>query len=74
MRVVSLHPIYQVNWISLCQVPVFFYLRAISNFILVWWKMSLLVAGGLEPDDPQGPFQPKPFYDFMILGFIFCHR
>jgi len=23
---------------------------ALSN--LVWWKMSLLTAGGLEPDDP----------------------
>jgi len=28
---------------------------------LVWWKMSLLTAGGLEPDDLYGPFQPKPF-------------
>jgi len=35
---------------------------ALSN--LVWWKVSLLMAGGLEPD---GPFQPKPFYDSMIL-------
>jgi len=25
------------------------------------------VAGGLELDDPWGPFQPKPFYDSMIL-------
>jgi len=38
---------------------------ALSN--LVWWKMSLLMAGELEPDDLQGPFQPKPFYDSMIL-------
>ena len=30
---------------------------------LGWWKMSLLTAGGLEPDYLQGPFQPKPFYD-----------
>jgi len=29
---------------------------ALSN--LGWWKMSLLVAGGLEPGDLQGPFQP----------------
>jgi len=29
----------------------------------VSWNMSLLTAGGLEPDDLQGPFQPKPFYD-----------
>jgi len=28
--------------------------------------MSLLMAGGLKPDDLQGPFQPKPFYDSMI--------
>ena len=28
--------------------------------------MSLPVAGGLEIDDIKGPFQPKPFYDFMI--------
>jgi len=33
---------------------------------LVWWKMSLLMAGGLEPDDLQGPFQPKPFHDSML--------
>jgi len=38
---------------------------ALSN--LVWWKMSLLIAGGLEPGDLQGPFQPKPFYDSVIL-------
>ena len=34
---------------------------------LGWWKMSLLMAGGLEPDDLQGPFQPKPFCDSVIL-------
>ena len=34
---------------------------------LGWWKTSLLMAGGLEPDDLQGPFQPKPFYGYMIL-------
>jgi len=28
--------------------------------------MSLLVAGGLEPDDLEGPFQSKPFYDSVI--------
>ena len=32
---------------------------------LVWWKMSLLMSGGLEPDDLQGPFQPKPFCDSL---------
>jgi len=34
---------------------------------LGWWKMSLLMAGGLEPDDLEGPFQPKPFYHSMFL-------
>jgi len=33
---------------------------------LVWWKMSLLMAGGLEPDDLYGPCQPKPFYDSIL--------
>jgi len=33
---------------------------ALSN--LGWWKMSLPMAGGLEPDELSGPFQPKPFY------------
>jgi len=30
---------------------------------LGWWKGSLLMAGGLEPDDLEGPSQPTPFYD-----------
>jgi len=34
---------------------------ALSN--LVWWKMSLPMAQGLE----LGPFQPKPFYDSMMI-------
>jgi len=34
---------------------------------LGWWKVSLLMAGGLEPDDLQGPFQLKPFDGSMIL-------
>jgi len=34
---------------------------------LVWWKVSLPVAGGLELGDLSGPFQPKPVYDPMIL-------
>ena len=41
---------------------------ALSN--LVWWEMSLLMVGGLEPDDLQGPFQPKPFCDSMIAQRI----
>jgi len=30
---------------------------------LGWWKMSLLMAGGLEAGDLGGPFQPKPICD-----------
>ena len=41
---------------------------ALSN--LVWWKMSLPTARGLEPDDLQGPFQPLPKYDSMILSRV----
>ena len=39
--------------------------EAVSN--LVWREMSLPVAVGLELDDLQGPFKPKPFYDSVIL-------
>jgi len=38
---------------------------------LGWGKMSLLMAGGLEPDELQGPCQPKPFCDSMIKVFLF---
>jgi len=31
--------------------------------------MSLLMAGGVEPDDLKDPFQTLPFYDSMILYF-----
>jgi len=52
---------------------------ALSN--LVWWKVSLPMAGELELDGLQGPFQPKPFYDSMIPLWslytfrfsLFCH-
>jgi len=41
---------------------------------LIWYQIERLttlpVAGGLEPDDPWGPFQPKPFYDSMIASCI----
>lgn len=30
--------------------------------------MSLPVAGGLELDDIQGSFHPKPFWCSMIVG------
>jgi len=44
---------------------------ALSNLGL--WKMSLLMAGGLEPDDLQGPFQPLPFYDSSSVPNLNCH-
>jgi len=34
---------------------------------LVWWKVSLPMAAGLELGDPYCPLQPKPFYDSMVL-------
>ena len=32
---------------------------------LVWWLVTLHIAGGLELDDHCGLFQPRPFYDSM---------
>jgi len=34
---------------------------------LVWWLAILHIAGGLKLNVNRGPFQPRPFYDFMIL-------
>ena len=34
---------------------------------LVWWLATLHMAGGLKLDDRCGPFQPRLFYDSMIL-------
>ena len=34
---------------------------------LVWWLATLHIAGGLKLDDHCGPFQPRPFYDSMLL-------
>jgi len=34
---------------------------------LVWWLATLHIAGGLKLDDRCGPFQPRPFYDSVIL-------
>ena len=34
---------------------------------LVWWLATLHIAEGLKFDDHCGPFQPRPFYDSMIL-------
>ena len=37
---------------------------------LVWWLATLHIGGGLKLDDHCGSFQPRPFYDSMILvGF-----
>jgi len=33
----------------------------------VWWLATLHIEGGLKLSDHCGPFQPKPFYDSMIL-------
>jgi len=35
---------------------------------LVWWLVTLHIAGGLKLHDHCGPFQPRPFYDSMNLG------
>ena len=48
---------------------------------LVYWELSLPIAGGLELNDFKGPFQPNPFYDSTILNIpyfkygilILCH-
>ena len=39
---------------------------------LVWWLATLHIAGGLKLDDHCGPFQPRPFCDFML--FLLQHR
>ena len=36
---------------------------------LVWQLETLHIAGGLKFDDHRGPFQPRPFYNSMILCF-----
>ena len=33
---------------------------------LVWWLVTLHIAGGLKLDDHCGPFQPRPFCDSII--------
>ena len=32
---------------------------------LVWWLVTLHIAGELKLDDHCGPFQPRPFYNSM---------
>ena len=34
---------------------------------LVWWLVTLHIAGGLKLNYHCGPFQPRPFYDSVIL-------
>ena len=34
---------------------------------LVWWLVTLHMAGELKLSDHCGPFQPRPFYGSMIL-------
>jgi len=36
---------------------------------LVWWLVTLHIAGGLKLDDHCGPFQPIPFYD-SVINFV----
>ena len=37
---------------------------------LVWWLLTLHIAGGLKLDDHCGPFQPMPFYDSVTMNYI----
>ena len=34
---------------------------------LVWWLVTLPIAGGFKLDDHCGPSQPRPFCDSTIL-------
>jgi len=34
---------------------------------LVWWLATLHIAGGLKTDGHCDPFQPRPFYHFMMI-------
>jgi len=34
---------------------------------LVWRSVTLHIAGGLKLDDHCGPFQPRPFYNSVIV-------
>ena len=38
---------------------------------LVWWLVTLHIAGRLKLDDHCGPFQPRPFYDSMKM-YLHC--
>ena len=45
---------------------------------LVWWLVTLHIAGGLKLNYHCGPFQPRPFYDSMISYYsiltFWAHR
>ena len=43
---------------------------ALSN--LIWWEVSLPIAGGLELGDLKGPFQPKSIYDSVYQSRCCC--
>ena len=34
---------------------------------LVWWLAALHIAGELKLNDHCGPFQPRPFYDSLVV-------
>ena len=42
---------------------------------LVWWLVTLHIVGegGLKPDDHCGPFQPRPFYYYIIYTYIYTY-
>jgi len=54
---------------SMCQ-----YYIMITLGILVWWLVTLHVAGGLKLDDHCDPFQPRPFYDSMNDNVILLRK
>ena len=41
---------------------------------LVWWLVTLHMAEGLKLDEHCGPFQPRLFYDSMILYYSYISR
>ena len=44
---------------------------------LIWWLVTLHIAGGLQLDDHCGPFQPRPFHDSVInrkSKYIIIHQ
>jgi len=38
---------------------------------LVWWLVTLHIAGGLKFNDLRGPFQPRPFSGSTIRTYYF---